>query len=205
MKELKRGIYPSIIKREITLNHTVSYHDLDLEMISHVLNEVITNYTYSTIDLLQLLKEHYQSNLMNTIYQIKDYSNVRFNCYYATTLLKEKLKERGIHSHIISFKSIGFSTSYGDQLIREAHMALLLPTMKNQRLYYIILDPGLRIPTPLGFYADVNKTILSVDQDEIIIEKTGREDYPYTMKIKGYNRYSILPICYQAQEFFDVR
>ena len=205
MKEIKRGNYPSIFKQEIDLSHPISYYDLDLEMINQLLNEVIMTYTYSTIDLLQLLKENYQGDLRDAIRNIHNYSGVRFNCYYATVLLKEKLKEKGIDTNIISYKSIGFSTSSGDDLIKEAHMALLIPTIRNQKIYYVVLDPGLRIPSPIEFYADIDKTIVQIDHDEIIIEKTELEDYPYTMIMKGYNRYSTSQISYQSQEFFDVR
>lgn len=205
MKEIKRGNYPSIFKQEIDLSHSISYYDLDLEMINQLLNEIIMNYTYSTIDLLQLLKENYQGSLINTIKNIHNYSDVRFNCYYATVLLKEKLKEKGIDTNIISYKSTNFSTSSGDDLIKEAHMALLIPTIRNQKIYYVILDPGLRIPSPIEFYADMDKTIIQIDHDEIIIGKTELEDYPYTMIMKGYNRYSTSQVSYQSQEFFDVR
>lgn len=205
MKEIKRGNYPSIFKQEIDLSHPISYYDLDLEMINQLLNEIIMNYTYSTVDLLQLLEENYHGNLIDAINNIPSYSDVRFNCYYATVLLKEKLKEKGIDTNIISYKSTNFSTSSGDELIKEAHMALLIPTIRNQRIYYMVLDPGLRIPSPIEFYADMDKTIIQIDHDEIIIEKTMSDDYPYTMKMKGYNRYSTSQVSYQSQEFFDVR
>lgn len=205
MKEIKRGNYPSIFKQEIDLSHPISYYDLDLKMINQLLNEVIMNYTYSTVDLLQLLKENYQGNLIDAINNIPSYSDVRFNCYYATILLKKKLKEKGINTSIISYKSTNFSTFSGDELIKEAHMALLIPTIRNQKIYYVVLDPGLRIPSPIEFYADIDKTIIQIDHDEIIIQKTISDDYPYTMKMRGYNRYSTSQVSYQSQEFFDVR
>lgn len=205
MKEIIRENYPSIYKQGIDSSQAISYYDLDLETMNRLLNEIITSHIYSTVDLLQLLKENYHDSLIDTIQRIPDYSNVRFNCYYATILLKEKLKEIGIDTHIISYKSIGFSTPFGDQFIKEAHMALLLPTIRDGNLYYMVLDPGLRIPSPIGFYADCSQTIIQVDHDEIIIEKTMADDYSYTLKLNGYNRYSTNQVSCQSQEFFDVR
>lgn len=203
MKELLREKYPSILKSEIPLDHILNYEELDIKLINELLNETIGDYTYNTIDLLELLRTNYQGNLKDTINSISDYSHVRFNCYYATKILKEKLKQRGITSYLISYKSIGFSSNYGDNLIKEAHMSLLIPTIRNNELYYILLDPGLRIPAVLEFYQSSDKTVITVDNDLITIEKTGDEEYPYSMEMIGYNRYSTSSYSYQCKEYFS--
>ena len=205
MKEIKRKNHASIIKKEIDLNNLVNYESLDLKLITHLLNEVITENIFSTIDLLKLLKDNYHENITKTIKKLKDYSSVRFNCCYATIVLKNKLEKLGIDTKIISYKSIGFSSPYGDDLIKEAHMAILIPTIRHNKICYIILDPGLRIPAPIEFFANSIKTVIEIDNDEIIIEKTKLAEYPYSIEIKGYNRYSTNDISYQCKEFFDTK
>lgn len=204
MKTIKRKGYPSIKKRKINLKNLINYEELDINLLTKLLNEVIVKNTYSTIDLLKLIKDSYKENLKDTVKNIKDYSSVRFNCYYATILLKEKLEKLMINSNIISYKAIGFSTKKGDKLIKEAHVALLIPTKRNYQIYYIILDPGLKIPEPLGFYKKAKKTLLKVDNDNIIIDKSKRKEYPYSIEIKGYNRYSPNKKNYYCKEYFNV-
>lgn len=199
--DILRESYTPIKKEKIT--SFVDYETIDLDFITDLLNQVITNYTYSTFDLIKLVKDKYNGNIKETIKTIDDYSNVRFNCYYATKLLKEKLSKLGIDSKYVSYKSIGFSSSYGDNLIKEAHMSLVIPTIRNKMPYYIILDPGYRIPSPICFYKSSDTTNIKIDHDDIIIKKNDDKLYPYCMKMQGYNRYSIDENSYFCEEFFN--
>lgn len=203
MKEIKRDNYPSIIKKTILQETIEDYKNINLKLIEKFLNETISEHVYNTIDLITLLRINYEGNLKDAIKNIPSYKDVRFNCYYATNILKEKLNQIKIKAYIITYKSIGFSTSFGDNLIKEAHMALIIPTLKNNKLYYLLLDPGLRIPGILGFYANDDKTIIEIDNDKIIIERTGDKDYPYSMEMIGYNRYSTNDTIYQCKEYFN--
>lgn len=203
MKIITRGDYPSIKKRRICEEPTIYYEDLDLNLLSQLIQDTITNYTYNTIDLITLLRENYHHNLTDTIKSIKSFSNVRFNCYYASKILKAKLEELGLHPKYISYKSIGFSSPYGDNLIKEAHMALLLPTKRANRNYYLILDPGYRLPEPLGFYPNDLHTKIIIDHDIIKLSNIAEEMYPYSMDMEGYNRYSINDTSYKCTEYFD--
>lgn len=203
MKEIKREKYPSILKKEIPIDNLEKYESFDIPLITRLINETIEENIYNTVDLLELLRMNYQDNLKDTIKSILDYKQVRFNCYYAANILKEKLNQLGINSYLISYKSIGFSSAFGDDLIKEAHMALIIPTVRNNELYYLLLDPGLRIPCVLEFYASSNKTSLEIDHDQIIIETTNDEEYPYSMEMIGYNRYSTSNTSYQCKEYFS--
>lgn len=205
MKEIKREKYPPILKKEIPTHNLEKYENFDIPLITRLITETIEENIYNTIDLLELLRINYQGNLEDTIKSINDYKNVRFNCYYAASILKEKLSKIGITSYMITYKSIGFSSTFGDNLIKEAHMALIIPTIRNNELYYLLLDPGLRIPCVLEFYATSDKTFIEIDQDQIIIEKTNDEEYPYSMKMIGYNRYSTSSTSYQCKEYFSTR
>lgn len=198
---ISRNTYTPIKKEKIT--SFIDYKTIDLELISNLLNQVIKGYTYSTFDLIKLVKDNFNGNLNLSINLIDNYSHVRFNCYYATKLLKEKLSKVGIDAKYVSYKSIGFSSNIGDELIKEAHISLVIPTIRNQKVYYIILDPGYRIPSPICFYKSNNKTNIRIDHDDIIIQKIDDNLYPYCMKMQGYNRYSLNKNNCFCEEYFN--
>lgn len=204
-KIIKRGKYPPIRKKEIDVANILKYEDIDMSIATTILNEVISDPIYNTIDLLKLLEINYNGDMREAIDNIKDYSEVRFNCYYATRLLKSKLANIGIGTMYLSYKSIGFSTDYGDSLIKEAHTSLILPTIRDGRIYYILFDPGLRIPEPIGFYQEKNSELLLIDNDEILITHQGELEYPYSMNMRGYNRYSTRAKIYECIERFDTK
>lgn len=203
MQIITRNNYPPIQKIEIKGEPTIYYEELDLNLINHLIQETITDCVCNTIDLITLLRENYHSNLNTTIEEIKDFSQVRFNCYYASKVLKEKLIDYGIDTKFISYKSIGFSSPSGDSLIKEAHMALLLRTKRGNDDYYLILDPGYRLPEPIVFYPKKKNSEINIDNDIIEITSTNEELYPYSMNMKGYNRYSISDTSYECREYFN--
>lgn len=201
--KIEREYFKPIRKKEIPLNDLEDYNNIDINYLNKSINEVITNYTYNTFDLLDLIMSKYDGNLESTIAKIDNYSNVKFNCYYACKLLKKKLKDSNIKSYLISYKSIGFSNEIGDDIIKEAHTSLIIPTLRNKKVYYILLDPGLRIPEVIGFYSDDEETNLQIDNDKIKIKKCHNNLYNYTMIMEGYNRYSV-GNSYYCQEYFDL-
>lgn len=203
MQTITRNNYPPINKIPINEEPRIYYEELDLNLINHLIQETISECVCNTIDLITLLRENYHSNLNTTIEDIKDFSQVRFNCYYASKVLKEKLIDYGIDTKFISYKSIGFSSPFGDNLIKEAHMALLLRTKKDNDDYYLILDPGYRLPEPIGFYPKRENSEIIIDNDIIEVSSTTEELYPYSMNMKGYNRYSISNTSYECREIFN--
>ena len=196
-----RDTYTPIKKEKIT--SFIDFDIINLDFITELLNQVIQDYTYSTFDLIKLVKEKFNGSIKETIENIDDYSQVRFNCYYATKILKEKLSKFGIDAKYISYKSIGFSSTFGDDLIKEAHMSLVIPTLRNEQIYYIILDPGYRIPSPICFYKSSESTNIKIDHDDIIIQKNDDVLYPYCMKMQGYNRYSLSDNSCFCEEYFN--
>lgn len=203
MQTITRNNYPPINKILINEEPRIYYEELDLNLINHLIQETISECVCNTIDLITLLRENYHSNLNTTIEEIKDFSQVRFNCYYASKVLKEKLIDYGIDTKFISYKSIGFSSPFGDSLIKEAHMALLLRTKRANADYYLILDPGYRLPEPICFYPEKASSKTIIDNDIIEITSTNKELYPYSMNMKGYNRYSLSDTSYECSEFFN--
>lgn len=203
MQIITRNNYPSIIKEKIEKEPEIYYEDLDLNLINHLIQETIAECVCNTIDLITLLRENYHSNLTTTINRISDFSQVRFNCYYASKTLKEKLEEYNLKAKYISYKSIGFSSPFGDNLIKEAHMALLLRTKKNNKNYNLILDPGYRLPNPIGFYQEKVQSTTIIDNDFIEINLLDKGIYPYRMNMSGYNRYSLSDISYECTEYFN--
>lgn len=195
--------YPPIKKIELKSEPSIYYEDLDINLIVSLIQETITECVCNTIDLITLLRENYHTNLNTAIKEIKDFSKVRFNCYYASKVLKEKLIEYAIDTEFISYKSIGFSSPSGDNLIKEAHMALLLRTKRGNDDYYLLLDPGYRLPEPIGFYPNRKNSEITIDNDIIEIISTEDKLYPYNMIMKGYNRYSISDTSYECREYFN--
>ena len=57
LTNISRDRYTSIKKKRIT--SFIDYNSLDLNLISKLLNQVIQNYTYSTFDLIKLIKENF--------------------------------------------------------------------------------------------------------------------------------------------------
>lgn len=202
--KIDRKYFKPIRKRIIPLENLIKYEDIDIVSLNKLLNEVISDNIYNTFDLFNLVMKNYDGDLAKAIIDIKDYTNVRFNCYYACKILKKKLDMMNIKSYLISYKSIGFSTSIGDDLIKEAHTSLVVPTQRNDKVYYILMDPGLRIPEILGFYYDAYKTDILIDNDRITIKRNDDEVYNYTMIMTGYNRYSTNNTSYTCQEYFDL-
>lgn len=203
MKIERMGFKP-IRKKPISLNNLISFEKINIDKLETLLNDVISHYTYNTFDLLKLVMSNYDGNLKEAIERIDDYSDVRFNCYYACKLLKEKLNDIGLKSYLISYKSVGFSLNKGDEIIKEAHMALVIPTIKEKKVFYILLDPGLRIPKCITFYKDDAETNIIIDNDEITIKKCNDSLYSHTMIMQGYNRYSENSNSYFCQEYFDI-
>lgn len=202
---IDRTYFKPIRKRIIPLDNLIAYEDIDIENINTLLNRVISENIFDTFDLLRLVKDNYQGNVEETIRNIKDYSSVRFNCYHACKILKGEIESLDIKAYLISYKSIGFSDEFGDNLIKEAHMSLVIPTIKDNKIYYILMDPGLRIPEVIGFYKNDTKTEIIIDEDLIRIEKCNDEIYNYTMIMEGSNRYSISSVSYRCQEYFDLK
>lgn len=203
--EIARNNLKPIVKKLIDLNNLPHFDKIDLNKVNELLNGVISNYTYNTLDLITLLMNNYDGNFKLAMENIKDYSSVRFNCYHTCKILRSKLDDINIKSYLISYKSIGFSNSYGDNLIKEAHMSLVIPTLRNNKVYYVLLDPGLRIPEAMCFYADDTETEICIDNDVIKIKKTNDLVYSYTMEMTGFNRYSLSNTSYSCQEFFDIK
>ena len=196
MKIERIGFKP-IRKKTIPLNNLISFEKINIDKLETLLNDVISHYTYNTFDLLKLVMSNYDGNLRESIERIDDYSDVRFNCFYACKLLKEKLNDIGLKSYLISYKSV-------DEIIKEAHMALVIPTIKEKKVFYILLDPGLRIPKCITFYKDDAETNIIIDNDEITIKRCNDSLYSHTMIMQGYNRYSENSNSYFCQEYFDI-
>lgn len=82
-------------------------------------------------------------------------------------------------------------------------MSLVIPTIRNDKIYYIILDPGYRIPSPICFYKSSNTTNIKIDNDYLTIQKNDDTLYPYSMKMQGYNRYSLNETSCFCEEYFN--
>ncbi len=136
--KIERMVFKPIRKKPISLNNLISFEKINIDKLETLLNDVISHYTYNTFDLLKLVMSNYDGNLKEAITRIDDYSDVRFNCYYACRLLKEKLSDIGLKSYLISYKSVGFSLNKGDEIIK-ATQILKIDDYEFMRLIRFVL------------------------------------------------------------------
>ena len=192
MEILRDGNF-SIKKEIIDLSNLDIYNEERISNVSYLIPSVMEEYPISTFGMITLLRENYYRSLEDTIKKISgfDYDKVRCNCYYLSKVLKEKLNSMGIKSYYLTYKANHFALNSGDKIAKEAHISLLYPTIKNDRIYYTIFDPGLKIVKPLSFYRNEG---MDAVKDNDLITLIGYEnsdnDYPYYVNMDGINPYS---------------
>ena len=192
--EIFRGIDHSSIKKELIDIDSLNKYDKSIENeLSYLIVDVIENYSISSLDLITLLRKKYNGSLTETIKKIDfaNYNKVRLNCYYQSKILKEKLEKCGVNTYYLTHQAKKFALNAGDEKMKEAHVSLVYPTIRDGRLYYIIFDPGLKVYKPIGFY-DKNSIVSERNNDLIMgIEYDDNNIiYPYSIYINGLNPYS---------------
>ena len=143
-----------ISKRKIDLNNLDLYDSKKIKSSKKLLKETISNTLVNDFNFLIKL------NKISTVEGItieEAYNKYKgeiptVDCIGLSKILQEKLKQINMETHFITCKAHGFSTKYGDSLVKEAHTFLLYPCIKNNKTLFIIYDPGFRIDKPLMFY-----------------------------------------------------
>ena len=142
MKILRKDM-SNIIKKEFDNSLFKEYSQEQLLFMEESLKNVITNYPISTIDCITYLRKYYDNDLvkaMNSI-TIEDANNIRFNCIYQSKILKEILETKGIIGYYVSYKARHFTTSKSDELIKEAHTSIFVPSIiNNPKRIFCIYD-----------------------------------------------------------------
>lgn len=186
---------------------SINKYDKSIENeLSYLIVDVMENYSISSFDLITLLRKKYNGSLTDTIKKIDidDYDKVRLNCYYQSKVLKDKLEKLGINAYYLTYQASHFALNSGDAKMKEAHVSLVYPTIRNDRLYYIIFDPGLKVYKPIGFY-DKNSSVSINNKDLTVgIEYDNNNiNYPYSIYVNGINPYSYTSYSHNVIQRFN--
>lgn len=65
---------------------------------------------------------------------------------------KKRIKKIGLETYFVSCRANGFSNPAGDFFVKEAHVFLVYPSLRNSKIYFTIFDPGFRLNSPMSFY-----------------------------------------------------
>lgn len=204
--EILRDGFPSIIKNEINLENLQPYNQDQIKEAKYLLKDTIENYPISTLEMITILRERYEDSLINTYNSLKyfsDYDRVRYNCYYLSKVLHNKLLNIGIKSYFMTHKAHFFALSSGDEKMKEAHISLLYPSLKDGKVLYTIFDPGLKVDIPLSFYK--NSEIATINNNGLLIDikKTDNDLYPYCINLNGINPYSYNMYPHSVMQAFN--
>lgn len=166
-----------IKKRKINLDKLPIYDDKKIQIAIKMLNQTI--------------EESFISHFNYISYALKEENNCKITTFLKTSgcisdckRLKTKLKKLGIETYYVSCQANGFSNPAGDLLVKEAHVFLVSPSLKNNQIYFTIFDPGFRMNNVIQFYDTQNSS-------EVIYEKEGivkaiyidNQNYPYKLTV----------------------
>ena len=183
-----------IIKRRINLDNLEEYDFKKIKKSEKILKETISNTLVNDFAFLIKLNK-ISSNKGITLEEA--YNSYKgeiptIDCIGLSKILKDRLKKIGIKTYFITCKANGFSTKYGDSLIKEAHTFLIYPCKKNKKLLFIVYDSGFRVNKPIIFY-----------------DRTSSKEYKYlTGKVKvnyDNNRYSIKANVRMKRDFSIIK
>lgn len=178
--EIKRNDNSFIKKRKINFNNIDTYDKGKIRQATKCLNNQVTNNFVSHFDNINYVLQH------------KNDSSVKFSNYNKNTgcisdckRLKKQLSKIGLKTYFVSCKANGFSNSAGDDFVKEAHVFLIYPSLKNGKIHFTIFDPGFRFTNVISFYdgqgslkhSHLHQGIAKVN----FIQKNS--DYPYELTV----------------------
>lgn len=203
----REGLRP-IVKKEINLNNLNDFSQKQIDEVTPLLRETIENYPISTFGLITLMRKYYKNNLVETINECTNnfecYSPLNYNCFHLSKIMQEELKKYSIDSYLMTYQANKYALNSGDNKVKEAHISVIYPTIKDDKIYYTIFDPGLKIDKPLSFYQNENTETILVDENKInIIYDEQNKEYPYCMNMSGINKYSYNKSDHQIIQRFN--
>lgn len=202
--EIKRNGYSSIIKQKIDTNKLKPY-DADAIEESKLLLQQSIGYVSNSFDMLTIMRKNYNGSLSKT-YQLlekENYDSVRYQCFYYTKELNKHLKDIGIETYFLTHKARLYALSSGDNKVKEAHISLIYPSIKNDRVLYTIFDPGLKVDKPISFFKEDIGLKINEDKLKVSILGSSDEDYPYKINIDGVNPYSYNSNPHNVHQYFN--
>lgn len=175
-----------IKKRKINLKNLENYDENKIKQATQYLqNKIYTSFI-----------SHFD-NISYFLGKATTFSTNNNGCISECKKLKKELKKLGLKTYFVSCSTSGFSNPAGDFLVKEAHIFLVYPSLRNGRVHFTIFDPGFRQENPISFYDSCNSEPVSYLSDgtaKIIF--TNESIYPYELVVnKQINyRHQISPV-----------
>lgn len=152
----KNGSY--ILKRKIDFNNLPDYDENIISKAKVLLKKMVESDVTNNFSLLYSifsLAEKENISLADSLSR-NEHKLYNFACIKKCEDLKLKLEDLGMKTYYISCKTNGLSTKSGNKYIKEAHVFLLYPCLKNNNVYFIIFDPGFYMNKPIMFFDKMN-------------------------------------------------
>lgn len=192
--KIKRENTYDIVKEKINLNTIPNFSISKYLSSKHILKKVINREVIDTFDFITIVRKNCNGNIekLNKKWDISDFKDVKYNCYYLCKVLKKELENIGINCKYISYQANGFSTPVGDKIIKEAHISLVWITKRNNKPFITLYDPGLYIDKPISFYKGEDSQVVKIKKGNfsIVCNKNKKDNdlYPYIQVINGKNK-----------------
>ena len=162
-----------IKKRKINLLNLEEYNQEKIDQATQYLKrEISTSFVTHFNNISYLLGRNTTFTTENS------------GCINECQKLKKELKKIGLKTYFVSCKANGFSNPAGDFFVKEAHLFLVYPSLRNNRIFFTIFDPGFRLDTPISFYDASDSNKIKYLSDGIAKVKFNNElDYPYELEV----------------------
>ena len=172
-----------IKKEKIDFTKIDKYETTKILKSKKILKNVIEKYIVNDFSFLFDIYEEAMKTKETVSNTYKNYQKkIRtIDCITLSKILQKKLEKININTYIITCKAKGFSNHVGDELIKEAHTFLLYPCYKDNKLFFVIYDPGFRILEPITFY---NKLSVKIPYKNGYIQikyDKNNKIYPYSL------------------------
>ena len=193
--KIKRDNTFDIVKEKINLNTIPHFSFLKYLLSKYILKKVINREVIDTFDFITIVRKSSNNGNIKKLqkkWEIKDFKDVKYNCYYLCKVLKKELENIGINCKYVSYQANGFSTPAGDKIIKEAHISLVWITKRNNKPFITVYDPGLYIDKPISFYIGEDSPVIKIKKGNFSIicnrNKKDNNNYPYIQVINGKNK-----------------
>ena len=202
--KIKRENTFDIVKEKINLNTIPNFSFSKYLLSKHILKKVINREVIDTFDFITIVRKSCNGNIKNLKkkWEISDFKDIKYNCYYLCKVLKKELEDIGINCKYVSYQANGFSTPVGDNIIKEAHISLVWITKRNNKPFITVYDPGLYIDKPISFYKGEDLPVVKIKKGNFFIicnkNKKDNNNYPYIQVINGKNKN-----CF-GDKFYDI-
>lgn len=159
-----------IDKRKINFQQLEKYDPTKIEQAIQILKKEISLSFVSHFD-----------NISYLLGRTKSFSTKNNGCISACQKLKKELEKLGLETHFVSCQANGFSNPAGDYFVKEAHVFLVSPALRNNKVFFTIFDPGFRLDNPISFYDLSNSNSVKYLSGKVKVIFRDDAVYPYEL------------------------